>query len=183
MPISKSVTFGLIVSAVCSQFETRSFLWLAYRFEFLNLRYLNLNRVLVARIDFWKRYHCTVRTSQTMRVILGSVSSQRAEISNSVPSSESSHISDLSLQIQGRGFFLKRVPRPLCNLSLRIAIDFAKSQRLRLHVDCNQEELGITTYNIGITLRRSCQGYAGQHEKVRPQPSDSLEIVIYIFRS
>ncbi|KAJ2990078.1 hypothetical protein NUW58_g3140 [Xylaria curta] len=42
-------------------------------------------------------------------------------------------------------FVLKRVPRPFYNLSLRLATEFAGSRRLRMHVDCNQEE-GILVY-------------------------------------
>ncbi|KAF2865181.1 kinase-like domain-containing protein [Massariosphaeria phaeospora] len=37
-------------------------------------------------------------------------------------------------------FVFKRVPRPFYDLSLRLAAEFAGSRRLRMHIDCNQEE-------------------------------------------
>lgn len=37
-------------------------------------------------------------------------------------------------------FVFKRVPRPFYDLSLRLATEFTGSRRLRMHVDCNQEE-------------------------------------------
>ncbi|KAI2603666.1 kinase-like domain-containing protein [Hypoxylon sp. NC1633] len=42
-------------------------------------------------------------------------------------------------------FVFKRVPRPIYDLSLRLAAEFAGSHRLRMHIDCNQEE-GILVY-------------------------------------
>ena len=40
---------------------------------------------------------------------------------------------------------MKRVPRPFYELSQRLATELGSSQRLRMHVDCNQEE-GILFY-------------------------------------
>ncbi|CAM6002114.1 unnamed protein product [Sphagnum balticum] len=42
-------------------------------------------------------------------------------------------------------FVFKRVPRPFYDLSLRLAVEFAGSHRLRMHIDCDQEE-GILVY-------------------------------------
>ncbi|KAL2129274.1 hypothetical protein VTI74DRAFT_7985 [Chaetomium olivicolor] len=42
-------------------------------------------------------------------------------------------------------FVFKRVPRPSYDLSLRLAAEFPASRRLRMHIDCNQEE-GILVY-------------------------------------
>ncbi|KAI0009492.1 kinase-like domain-containing protein [Xylariaceae sp. FL0662B] len=42
-------------------------------------------------------------------------------------------------------FVFKRVSRPFYDLSLRLATEFAGSRRLRMHIDCNQEE-GILVY-------------------------------------
>ncbi|KAF9731772.1 hypothetical protein PMIN06_011227 [Paraphaeosphaeria minitans] len=42
-------------------------------------------------------------------------------------------------------FVFKRVPGSFYDLSLRLAAEFAGSRRLRMHIDCNQEE-GILVY-------------------------------------
>ncbi|KAI5860034.1 kinase-like domain-containing protein [Durotheca rogersii] len=42
-------------------------------------------------------------------------------------------------------FVLKRVQRPFYDMSLRLAAEFAGTRRLRMHIDCNEEE-GILVY-------------------------------------
>ena len=51
----------------------------------------------------------------------------------------------ISLRSGDESFVLKRVPRPFYDLSLRFAAEFAGSRRLRMHIDCNQQE-GILVY-------------------------------------
>ncbi|KAI1174875.1 kinase-like domain-containing protein [Nemania sp. FL0916] len=46
---------------------------------------------------------------------------------------------------ENRVFAVKQVSRPFYNMSVRLATEFAGSRRLRMHVDCNQEE-GVLIY-------------------------------------
>jgi len=52
----------------------------------------------------------------------------------------------MMLRSEDQTFVLKRVQRPFYDLSQRLAAEFAGSSRLRMHVDCNQEE-GVLVYN------------------------------------
>jgi hypothetical protein len=45
----------------------------------------------------------------------------------------------------GESFVFKRVSRPFHDLSIHLAAEVAGSHRLRMHVDCNQDE-GILIY-------------------------------------
>ena len=49
------------------------------------------------------------------------------------------------LRSGNESFVLKRVPRPFYDQSVHLAAEFEGSRRLRMHVDCNQEE-GILVY-------------------------------------
>ncbi|KAH7383750.1 kinase-like domain-containing protein [Pyrenochaeta sp. MPI-SDFR-AT-0127] len=50
-------------------------------------------------------------------------------------------LSIFKAESQDQSFVVKRVSRPFLNLSLRLAAEFSASRRLRMHVDCNEEEL------------------------------------------
>ncbi|KAK7920711.1 kinase-like protein [Apiospora marii] len=53
---------------------------------------------------------------------------------------EANELSIFKADSGNSSFVLKRVPRPFYDQSLRLATEFAGSHRLRMHVDCNQDE-------------------------------------------
>ncbi|KAF2501016.1 kinase-like protein [Lophium mytilinum] len=59
--------------------------------------------------------------------------------------SKNPKLSIFKAESENESFVLKRVSRPFYDLSLRLAAEFRNSRRLRMHVDCNQEE-GILVY-------------------------------------
>ncbi|XDG05990.1 hypothetical protein ABKA04_005605 [Annulohypoxylon sp. FPYF3050] len=60
-------------------------------------------------------------------------------------------------------FVFKRVPRPFYDLSLRLAAEFAGSRRLRMHIDCNQEECILIYPYFRGTLLSLIQDEPGLH--------------------
>jgi serine/threonine protein kinase len=60
-------------------------------------------------------------------------------VSNSMPFSWSSHLTHRP-RSGNESFVFKRVPRPFYDLSIRLAAKFAGSRRLRMHIDCNEED-------------------------------------------
>ncbi|KAK3364123.1 kinase-like domain-containing protein [Lasiosphaeria hispida] len=58
---------------------------------------------------------------------------------------EDDKLSVFKAESGNESFVFKRVSRPFYDLSRRLAAEFAGSRRLRMHIDCNQEE-GILFY-------------------------------------
>ncbi|OCL11970.1 kinase-like protein [Glonium stellatum] len=58
---------------------------------------------------------------------------------------EDHKLSLFKAESRNESFVFKRVPRPFYDLSLRLVTEFAGSHRLRMHIDCNQDE-GILVY-------------------------------------
>ncbi|KAI1426220.1 kinase-like domain-containing protein [Xylaria sp. FL1777] len=58
---------------------------------------------------------------------------------------EDYNLSIFKAESENQSFAVKRVSRPFYNRSIRLATEFTGSRRLRMHVDCNQEE-GVLIY-------------------------------------
>ncbi|KAI1446591.1 kinase-like domain-containing protein [Annulohypoxylon stygium] len=72
-------------------------------------------------------------------------------------------LSIFKAQSEHEVFVFKRVPRPFYGLSLRLAAEFAGSRRLRMHIDCNQEECILIYPYFRGTLLSLIQDEPGLH--------------------
>jgi hypothetical protein len=79
-----------------------------------------------------------------MARIISSASSKPSTFQSPCPSPKLANLYSKSRSGK-ESFVFKRVPRPFYNLSLRLATEFSGSCRLRMHIDCNQEE-GLLIY-------------------------------------
>ncbi|KAI1425971.1 kinase-like domain-containing protein [Xylaria sp. FL1777] len=87
-------------------------------------------------------HHTSVRMAST---IVGQ--SGRVYVEGEVlwPCREDHKLSVFKAESENESFVFKRVPKSFYDMSLRLAVELRGSRRLRIHIDCNQEE-GILVY-------------------------------------
>ncbi|KAI1263207.1 kinase-like domain-containing protein [Xylariaceae sp. FL1019] len=86
-------------------------------------------------------YRRSIRMASTFKCISGCVYVQGEALQRR----QNPELSIFKAESGNESFVFKRVSESIFDLSLRLAAEFAGSRRLRMHIDCNQEQ-GILVY-------------------------------------